>query len=87
MISVVVPVYNEAENVAKLVDEIAEAFKGQPYEMIFVNDCSTDATLTVLQESKEKHAALRVVSHRANAGQSRSVRTGILAARRLLLGR
>ena len=85
-ISVVVPVYNEAENVAKLVGEIAAAFEGKPYEMIFVNDCSTDDTLSVLQALKESFPALRVVSHRANAGQSRSVRTGILAARAPVIG-
>ncbi len=85
-ISVVVPVYNEAENVAKLVGEIASAFQGEAYEMIFVNDCSTDATESVLQNLKSKFPALRVLSHRANAGQSRSVRTGILAARAEVIG-
>lgn len=85
-ISVVVPVYNEAENVAKLVDEIATAFDKQSYEMIFVNDCSTDDTLEVLQQLKKKYAALRVLSHRVNAGQSRSVRTGILAAAAPVIG-
>jgi len=85
-ISVVVPVYNEAENVGKLVAEIAAAFTGEPYEMIFVNDCSTDDTLSVLQELKQSYPALRVLSHRANAGQSRSVRTGILAASAPVIG-
>jgi len=50
-ISVVVPVYNEAENVGKLIDEIASAMGETAYEMIFVNDCSTDNTLAVLEES------------------------------------
>ena len=80
-LSVVVPVYNESENVAQLVGEIAEALSGTPYEMIFVNDASQDDTLKVLTDLKEKYAQLRVLSHRANAGQSRSIRTGILAAR------
>lgn len=86
LISVVVPVYNEAENVAKLVDEIATAFAGQAYEMIFVNDCSTDNTLAVLQGLKQTYPNLRALSHRVNAGQSRSVRTGILAARASIIG-
>ena len=85
-ISVVVPVYNEAENVAKLVAEIAAAFDGKAYEMIFVNDCSSDDSLQVLQGLKENYSALRVLSHRANAGQSRSVRTGILAASAPVIG-
>ena len=86
-ISVVVPVYNEVENVGKLVGEIAAAFDGKTaYEMIFVNDCSTDDTLAVLQGLKETYSTLRVLSHRANSGQSRSVRTGILAASAPVIG-
>lgn len=84
-ISVVVPVYNEAENVEKLVTEIHTALDGTAYEMNFVNDASTDDTLGVLQSLKKKFPALRVLSHRANAGQSRSVRTGILAAKAPLI--
>ena len=79
-ISVVVPVYNEAENVEKLVREIAAALSGTGHEMNFVNDASTDATEEVLQSLKSEFPALRVLSHRKNAGQSRAVRTGILAA-------
>ncbi len=80
-ISVVVPVYNEAENVEKLVREIHAALEGTAFEMNFVNDCSTDDTLKVLQELKTEFPNLRALSHRKNAGQSRAVRTGILAAK------
>ncbi len=79
-ISVVVPVYNEAENVEKLVREIDTALTGTPHEMNFVNDASTDETAEVLKSLKTEFPALRVLSHRQNAGQSRAVRTGILAA-------
>jgi len=79
-VSVVVPVYNEMENVEKLVTEIDEALSGRPYEMVFVNDASTDETLEVLTGLKKRFPALRVISHRKNAGQSRSVRSGIMAA-------
>lgn len=85
-ISVVVPVYNEAENAPKLAGEIAAALGSMSYEMIFVNDASTDDTLAVLQGLKAQYPALRVLSHRANAGQSRSVRTAILAARAPVIG-
>ena len=84
-ISVVVPVYNEAENVEKLVREIAAALSGTAHEMNFVNDASTDATEEVLQNLKSEFPALRVLSHRKNAGQSRAVRTGILAAKAPLI--
>lgn len=80
-ISVVVPVYNESENVGNLAREIHEALDGRAYEMIFVNDKSSDDTEAVLQGLKETYPALRVVSHRENAGQSRAIRTGILAAK------
>lgn len=80
LISVVVPVYNEAENVTKLVEEIDAALSERSYEMIFVNDCSTDETESVLTGLKPRFSSLRVLSHIENAGQSRSIRTGILAA-------
>lgn len=80
-LSVVVPVYNEAENVEKLASEIAAALDGTAYEMIFVNDASSDDTLAVLQSLKSRFPALRPVSHRKNAGQSRSIRSGVQAAK------
>lgn len=86
IISVVVPVYNEAENVQKLVQEIASAFDGTHYEMVFVNDASTDDTAAVLTGLKASFPALRVISHRQNAGQSRAVRSGILAATAAVIG-
>ena len=80
-ISVVVPVYNEEGNIAKLVDEIAVALSGEAYEMIFVDDASTDGTLEKLKSLKADYPALRSISHRKNAGQSRAVRSGVMAAR------
>lgn len=79
--SVVVPVYNEEENVSLLAQEIANAMKNLPYEMIFVNDSSTDTTLETLKNLKSKYKTLRVLSHKQNAGQSRSVRSGVIAAK------
>lgn len=79
--SVVVPVYNEEDNVGPLSAEIADAMAGLNYEMIFINDCSSDATLERLEALKAAHPALRVLSHRNNAGQSRGVRTGVMAAK------
>jgi len=80
-ISVVVPVYNEAENAPELVAEIDAALSGRAYEMIFVNDASSDDTAKVLTDLKVKYAELRVISHRQNAGQSRAVRSGVMAAK------
>jgi len=51
-ISVVIPVYNERDNVGPLAREIDAALAGTPYEMIFVNDCSTDDTLERLKAAR-----------------------------------
>ena len=80
-ISVVVPVFDEEGAAPDLAREIAAAFEGRNYEMIFVDDRSRDATLAVMTAMKAEFPALRVLSHRKNSGQSRSIRTGILAAR------
>lgn len=80
-LSVVVPVHNEVGNAAALAKEIAAALDGRAFELIFVNDASTDETLDELIAAKEEIPQLRVLSHRNNAGQSRAIRTGVMAAR------
>lgn len=80
-VSVVVPVHDESGAAAALAREIADAFRGRSYEMIFVDDASRDSTLAELRALTQELPALRVLSHGANAGQSRAVRTGVLAAR------
>jgi len=80
-ISIVVPVDNEQGAAGPLAREIANAFAGRAYEMIFVDDASRDGTLAELRGMMAELPALRVLSHGANAGQSRAVRTGVLAAR------
>lgn len=84
--SVVVPVCNEAGNVANLAREIAAALDGRAYEMIFVDDCSRDTTRDELAAAKAELPQLRLIGHRKNAGQSRAVRTGVLAARAPIVG-
>lgn len=85
-LSVVVPVFNEAGNVAALVHEIAQALEGRAFEMVFVDDCSTDDTLAKLGALKVELPMLRVLSHKSNSGQSRAIRSGILAARAPIVG-
>lgn len=81
-VSVVVPVHNEAENVEGLMAEIHQALADQPgYEMIFVDDGSTDDTLAVLQQRLSDYPALRVLRHETACGQSRAVHTGVSHAR------
>ncbi|MGR9086259.1 MAG: glycosyltransferase family 2 protein [Gammaproteobacteria bacterium] len=81
-ISVVVPVHNETENVATLIDEIHRVLQGQDaYEMVFVDDGSTDDTLHKLKQLMPGYPALRVLSHQSACGQSRAIHSGALAAR------
>lgn len=81
-ISVVVPVYNEQDNVVPLVEEIEAALNEKvPYEIVMVNDASTDETKTVLAQAILGHPRLRVVSHLKNAGQSAAVVSGVKAAK------
>jgi dolichol-phosphate mannosyltransferase len=79
--SVVVPVCNEAENVEPLAREIDAALNTRSYEMIFVDDGSTDDTVAVLGRLKSSMPALRVLRHSFRGGQSAAVASGVRAAR------
>ena len=91
-LSVVVPVFNEQDNVAPLVHEIVAALRGRvpskgmpseiaAFEVIFVDDRSRDDTLAVLRGLKAETPELRVLHHAAQSGQSTAIRTGVRAAR------
>jgi dolichol-phosphate mannosyltransferase len=80
-ISVVVPVRNEADNVAPLVAEIAAALHGRSFEVVFVNDGSTDETEARLLALMAERPWLRQIRHRDCCGQSAAVRTGVAMAR------
>jgi glycosyltransferase involved in cell wall biosynthesis len=84
--SVVVPVKDEAGNAANLAREIAAALDGRAYEIVFVDDASQDDTRAELAALKAEIPQLRLVGHRKNSGQSRAVRTGVLAARAPVIG-
>lgn len=81
LISVVVPVFDEEGAAPALAREIAAAFAGRDFEIVFVDDSSRDRTREVLSALKSEIPQLRLVGHRANAGQSRAIRTGVLSAR------
>jgi glycosyltransferase involved in cell wall biosynthesis len=81
-VSIVVPVRNEAGNIAPLIAEIAAALDGLwAYEIIYVNDGSTDATPERLTEEMTRRPNLRMLRHEKSAGQSAAVRSGVRAAR------
>jgi glycosyltransferase involved in cell wall biosynthesis len=81
-LTVVVPVRNEAGNIESLVAEIGRACAGlAPFEVIYVDDGSTDATPAVLDAARAGRPWLRVLRHARSGGQSAAVRSGVAAAR------
>src|SRR6202453_2782301 len=84
-ISVVVPVRNEAGNIAPLVGEIAAALQGtlngRAFEIVYVNDGSSDGTEQQLRGLMTEHPWLRQIRHQTSCGQSAAIRTGVAEAR------
>ncbi|HWT17235.1 MAG TPA: glycosyltransferase family 2 protein [Patescibacteria group bacterium] len=81
-LSVVVPVFNERDNVTPLVDEIVTALRGRiAFEIVYVDDHSRDDTLDVLKALQARVPELRVLHHVSQSGQSTAVRNGVKAAR------
>jgi len=81
-ISVIVPARNEAGNIAPLVEEIVRALAAhRPFEIIYVDDGSTDATETELRSLMNGRDFLRQIRHAESCGQSAAVRSGVAAAR------
>jgi len=85
-LSVVIPVHNEAENIQPLIDEIVTALDGRyDYEIVYVDDGSTDDTLERLREARAGCPRLRILRHACGCGQSTAIRTGVKAARAPLI--
>lgn len=81
MITVVVPIYNEQENIEPLVKEIFETTQGLPVsEVVYVDDASTDGSWAVLKDLRRQYPALRILRHKKNSGQSAALWTGVRAA-------
>ena len=85
-VSVVVPVRDEADNIEPLINEIRGALGGRiSYEIIYVDDGSTDRTAEVLQDVADRVPELRWLHHAESIGQSGAVLNGVLAARGRLI--
>jgi dolichol-phosphate mannosyltransferase len=81
-VSIVVPVRNEAGNVGPLIAEIAAALDGRwAYEIIYVDDGSSDATAAEIAAARQQRGNLRQIRHATSSGQSAAVRSGVHAAR------
>lgn len=82
MLSVVVPVHNEQDNIRPLIEEIMAIVPRVPIsEMVFVDDQSRDDTLAVLKNLKSEFPMLRALHHEKQSGQSAATWTGVRAAK------
>ena len=82
-LSVVVPLHNEAGNLFSLYQEIKETLdqSGLTYEIIFVNDASTDNTPKLLREIKQGDPLVRIIQHKVNYGEAAALSSGSLFSR------
>ncbi len=79
-LSIVIPVYNEAATIARIVEMVRSVDVGMEKEILLVDDCSSDGTRDVLQRLGETQADLKVLFHGVNQGKGAALRTGFGAA-------
>ena len=82
-LSVVIPVYNEAENVGPLLERLCDALENWPggAEFVFVDDGSTDSTFELLKQAQGSDARVRIAHFRRNLGQTAAMAAGFRLAR------
>ncbi|MBD3164416.1 glycosyltransferase [Candidatus Woesearchaeota archaeon] len=82
MISIVIPAYNESETIESTIKKIRGVMKnlGEEWELIIVDDCSSDNTLKKIRAFKKKYEFLRIFSHKKNLGPGAGFRTGFKQA-------
>ena len=87
LLSIVLPIYNEEENILPLMEEISTALRGanRSFEVIAVDDGSRDNSLEVLRQATTKYPELRVLRFWKNAGQSAAFDAGFRAAKGKIL--
>jgi dolichol-phosphate mannosyltransferase len=81
LLSVIVPVCNEEDNIAPLIHEIQNAFKDLDIEILYVDDGSTDGTVEAIRREKAAGFPVRLLKHSVRRGQSAAVHSGIRHAR------
>ena len=79
-LSIVIPVYNEAATISRIVDLVRSVEVGMEKEILLVDDCSRDGTREVLTEMGRGSADLKVLFHEVNQGKGAALRTGFTAA-------
>lgn len=83
MISIIIPAYNEEERISESIKRINDYFKlkGWEFEIIVVDDGSTDNTLTVVDNLSSKIPQVKLISYPVNMGKGFAVRTGVLESK------
>ncbi len=76
MISIVIPIYNEEANIAKLAESILKALSGIEYEVLFINDGSTDSSEKEIQAISKSNAHIKLINLRRNYGQTAAMQAG-----------
>jgi len=80
-ITVVLPIYNEADNLEQLLGDLAETFCGLRYRIIAVDDGSTDGSVQVLEHASER-LPVEILRHETNLGLGSTIRDGLYRAAR-----
>lgn len=80
-LSVVIPVFNEEQSIGSLITEISDALIKIDYEIVVVDDCSSDETANVLIKIQKNNKRLRIIRHEKNYGQSFAIRSGVKCAK------
>src|SRR6266404_3123937 len=82
-LSIIVPVYNEEDNILPLAREVSHAMEkaGIHFDLLFVDDCSSDSTWSKIVEAHQLDKRVRGVRHARNCGQSAALWTGLQASR------
>ena len=76
MISVIIPIYNEEENIKKLSKSILEALSDISFEVIFINDGSTDNSEKEIHSISKNHSNIKLINLRRNYGQTAAMQAG-----------
>lgn len=79
-ISIVIPIYNESESIFKLIDEIILVLRGLTFEILIVNDGSSDSFEKLFKQIKKKKVSIKCIKHKKNLGKSKAMLTGIIHA-------
>ncbi|MBT8252608.1 MAG: glycosyltransferase, partial [Bacteroidia bacterium] len=80
MISIVIPVYNNERQLVELNNRIDKALEDMPYELVLIDDASTDDSLNLIKSLKEKNDAIQIIINENNIGQQLTTLTGIKSA-------